>query len=157
MLEAGNALYFTRAYWQVLEREPMRLRLAEQARWTLLRASLRAAGRVLTRPRCVAAVGGARVAVVALFAGIDHAVAAAGAGCGRLDVARPAALDHDAGDALVVPRCGCREAEVGVELAGIAEAGILEALKPLETRGSADRQGRRGGTRSPGAAAEVAI
>lgn len=53
VLEAGNALYFTRAYWQVLEREPLRLRLEERARWSLLRASLRAAERVLTPTRAM--------------------------------------------------------------------------------------------------------
>ena len=53
VLEAGNALPFTRAYWQVLEREPARRRLEERARWALLRASLRAAERVLTPTRAM--------------------------------------------------------------------------------------------------------
>jgi alpha-1,3-rhamnosyl/mannosyltransferase len=53
VLEAGNALPFTRQYWQVLQREPLRLRLEELARWTLLRASLRAAERVLTPTRAM--------------------------------------------------------------------------------------------------------
>src|SRR5919202_2120519 len=38
VLEAGNALPFTRAYWHVLRREPARLQVEEQARWLLLRA-----------------------------------------------------------------------------------------------------------------------
>jgi alpha-1,3-rhamnosyl/mannosyltransferase len=53
VLEAGNALPFTRAYWQVLGREPIRVQLEEQARWLLLRASLRAAARVLTPTRAM--------------------------------------------------------------------------------------------------------
>jgi glycosyltransferase involved in cell wall biosynthesis len=53
VLEAGNALPFTRAYWQVLRREPLRLQLEEHARWMLLRASLRAAARVLTPTRAM--------------------------------------------------------------------------------------------------------
>jgi alpha-1,3-rhamnosyl/mannosyltransferase len=53
VLEAGNALPFTRTYWQVLEREPLRKRLEERARWKLLRASLRAAERVLTPTRAM--------------------------------------------------------------------------------------------------------
>jgi alpha-1,3-rhamnosyl/mannosyltransferase len=53
VLEAGNALPFTRAYWHVLEREPVRRRLEERARWALLRASLRAAERVLTPTRAM--------------------------------------------------------------------------------------------------------
>src|SRR5262249_30091388 len=53
VLEAGNALPFTRAYWHVLERERPRLRLEEHARWRLLRASLRAAARVLTPTRAM--------------------------------------------------------------------------------------------------------
>src|SRR5436190_10734275 len=40
VLEAGNALPFTRMYWQRLELESPRLRLEERARWALLRASL---------------------------------------------------------------------------------------------------------------------
>src|SRR5262249_55645960 len=53
VLEAGNALYFTRAYWDVLEREPLRLRFEEYARWKLLRASLYAAARILTPTRAM--------------------------------------------------------------------------------------------------------
>jgi glycosyltransferase involved in cell wall biosynthesis len=53
VLEAGNALPFTRAYWHVLERESVRLRVEERARWALLRASLRAAERVLTPTRAM--------------------------------------------------------------------------------------------------------
>jgi glycosyltransferase involved in cell wall biosynthesis len=53
VLEAGNALPFTRAYWRVLKREPARARLEEQARWALLRASLRASERVLTPTRAM--------------------------------------------------------------------------------------------------------
>jgi alpha-1,3-rhamnosyl/mannosyltransferase len=53
VLEAGNALYFTRAYWQALQRESLRLRVEERARWSLLRASLRAAERVLTPTRAM--------------------------------------------------------------------------------------------------------
>lgn len=53
VLEAGNALPFTRAYWHVLGREPARVQLEEQARWLLLRASLRAAARVLTPTRAM--------------------------------------------------------------------------------------------------------
>ena len=53
VLEAGNALQFTRLYWQALQRESARLRLEEHARWALLRASLRAAERVLTPTRAM--------------------------------------------------------------------------------------------------------
>ena len=53
VLEAGNALYFTRAYWHVLEHEPLRLRVEERARWELLRASLSAAERILTPTRAM--------------------------------------------------------------------------------------------------------
>ena len=53
VLEAGNALQFTRAYWQVLGDESVRVQLEEQARWRLLRASLRAATRVLTPTRAM--------------------------------------------------------------------------------------------------------
>src|SRR5439155_3857610 len=48
VLEAGNALPFTRAYWQMLRREPVLVRVEAHARWALLLASLRAAKRVLT-------------------------------------------------------------------------------------------------------------
>jgi glycosyltransferase involved in cell wall biosynthesis len=53
VLEAANALYFTHVYWHVLEREPLRLRMQERARWSLLRASLRAAERVLVPTRAM--------------------------------------------------------------------------------------------------------
>ena len=53
VLEAGNALPFTRAYWRVLAHEPLRLRVEERARWALLRASLRASERVLTPTRAM--------------------------------------------------------------------------------------------------------
>ncbi|HEX8967345.1 MAG TPA: glycosyltransferase [Chloroflexota bacterium] len=53
VLEAGNALPFTSAYWGVLEREPLRLRVEERARWRLLRASLHAATRVLVPTRAM--------------------------------------------------------------------------------------------------------
>ena len=53
VLEAGNALPFTRAYWQVLSREPVRVQLEDRARWMLLRASLRAAERVLAPTRAM--------------------------------------------------------------------------------------------------------
>jgi glycosyltransferase involved in cell wall biosynthesis len=53
VLEAGNALPFTRAYWELLGREPARLQIEEHARWILLRASLRSAARVLTPTRAM--------------------------------------------------------------------------------------------------------
>jgi glycosyltransferase involved in cell wall biosynthesis len=53
VLEAGNALPFTHAYWQVLARESLRIQAEEQARWALLRASLRASTRVLTPTRAM--------------------------------------------------------------------------------------------------------
>jgi glycosyltransferase involved in cell wall biosynthesis len=53
VLEAGNALPFTRTYWHVLRREPARLQVEEYARWLLLRASLRAATRVLAPTRAM--------------------------------------------------------------------------------------------------------
>src|SRR6266851_4672985 len=53
VLEAGNALPFTRAYWQVLSREPLLARVEAHARWALLLASLRAAKRVLTPTRAM--------------------------------------------------------------------------------------------------------
>ncbi|HET6316133.1 MAG TPA: hypothetical protein VFG86_06730, partial [Chloroflexota bacterium] len=53
VLEAGNALPFTRAYWQVLTREPMQAQVEAHARWALLLASLRAAKRVLTPTRAM--------------------------------------------------------------------------------------------------------
>jgi alpha-1,3-rhamnosyl/mannosyltransferase len=51
VLEAGNALPFTRAYWQALRREPVRLELEEHLRWLLLAASLRRTTRILTPTR----------------------------------------------------------------------------------------------------------
>jgi glycosyltransferase involved in cell wall biosynthesis len=53
VLEAGNALYFTRAYWDLLGHEPLRFRVEEWARWRLLRASLHAAERVITPTRAM--------------------------------------------------------------------------------------------------------
>jgi glycosyltransferase involved in cell wall biosynthesis len=53
VLEAGNALPFTRTYWHVLSREPARVQLEEQARWSLLRASLRSARRILAPTRAM--------------------------------------------------------------------------------------------------------
>jgi alpha-1,3-rhamnosyl/mannosyltransferase len=53
VLEAGNALPFTRAYWDVLRREAPRVRAEEHARWLLLRASLRSARRVLVPTRAM--------------------------------------------------------------------------------------------------------
>jgi glycosyltransferase involved in cell wall biosynthesis len=54
VLEAGNALPFTRAYWLRLRQEaPLRVRAQELARWALLRASLRAARRVLAPTRAM--------------------------------------------------------------------------------------------------------
>ena len=53
VLEAGNALPFTRAYWQVLSREPLLVQVEAHARWALLLASLRAANRVLTPTRAM--------------------------------------------------------------------------------------------------------
>jgi glycosyltransferase involved in cell wall biosynthesis len=53
VLEAGNALPFTRAYWQVLSREPRLVQVEAHARWALLWASLRAAKRVLTPTRAM--------------------------------------------------------------------------------------------------------
>jgi glycosyltransferase involved in cell wall biosynthesis len=47
VLEAGNALPFTPAFWRLVRRAPPRRQAAERARWLLLRASLRAATRVL--------------------------------------------------------------------------------------------------------------
>lgn len=53
VLEAANALPFTRAFWTLLARESLRVQLEEQARWLLLRASLRAATRVLVPTRAM--------------------------------------------------------------------------------------------------------
>jgi glycosyltransferase involved in cell wall biosynthesis len=53
VLEAGNALPFTDAFWQVLRREPVRVQVEEHTRWALLRASLRAAARVLVPTRAM--------------------------------------------------------------------------------------------------------
>jgi glycosyltransferase involved in cell wall biosynthesis len=53
VLEAGNALPFTSAYWQLLRREPSRVQFEEQARWLLLQASLRVARRVVVPTRAM--------------------------------------------------------------------------------------------------------
>jgi alpha-1,3-rhamnosyl/mannosyltransferase len=53
VLEAGNALSFTRAYWRLLRREPLLAQVEAHARWALLRASLRAATRVLVPTRAM--------------------------------------------------------------------------------------------------------
>lgn len=51
VLEAGNALLFSRHYWQLLRQEPLGLRADSVARWALLSASLRAATRILAPTR----------------------------------------------------------------------------------------------------------
>ncbi len=51
VLEAGNALPFTRAYWLLARRERARFQAEEVARWLLLQASLRASARVLVPSR----------------------------------------------------------------------------------------------------------
>jgi glycosyltransferase involved in cell wall biosynthesis len=53
VLEAGNALHFTRAFWDVLRTESPLAQLEEHARWALLRASLHAAERVLVPTRAM--------------------------------------------------------------------------------------------------------
>ncbi len=53
VLEAGNALPFTRAFWDVVCTEPPRVQLEEHARFALLRASLHAAERVLVPTRAM--------------------------------------------------------------------------------------------------------
>lgn len=53
VVEAGNALPFTHAYWDVLRGESPRVQVEEHARWLLLRASLRAAERVLAPTRAM--------------------------------------------------------------------------------------------------------
>ncbi|MGI9149138.1 MAG: glycosyltransferase [Chloroflexota bacterium] len=53
VLEAGNALPFTDAYWQMLRRETVRQQIEEHARWALLRASLGAAARILVPTRAM--------------------------------------------------------------------------------------------------------
>jgi glycosyltransferase involved in cell wall biosynthesis len=53
VLEAGNALPFTRAYWDALRREPLRLRVSELMRLFLLRASLASATRILAPTRAM--------------------------------------------------------------------------------------------------------
>jgi glycosyltransferase involved in cell wall biosynthesis len=53
VVEAGNALPFTRAFWHVLRDEPARDQLAEFARWALLYASLHAAERILVPTRAM--------------------------------------------------------------------------------------------------------
>lgn len=51
VLEAGNALQFTPAYWRWLRGEEPRVQAGEVARWLLLQASLNASTRVLTPSR----------------------------------------------------------------------------------------------------------
>jgi glycosyltransferase involved in cell wall biosynthesis len=51
VLEAGNALPFTRAYWQLIAQAPMRVQVEELLRWLLLHASLRSASRILVPTR----------------------------------------------------------------------------------------------------------
>ncbi|HEY3061201.1 MAG TPA: glycosyltransferase family 1 protein [Chloroflexota bacterium] len=53
VLEAGNALPFTRAFWDVLRTDSPHIQLAEHARFALLRASLHAAERVLVPTRAM--------------------------------------------------------------------------------------------------------
>jgi len=53
VLEAGNALHFTHAYWHALRSESARMQIEEYARWALLRASLRAAERILAPTRAM--------------------------------------------------------------------------------------------------------
>jgi glycosyltransferase involved in cell wall biosynthesis len=53
VLEAGNALPFTGAFWQVMGHEPVSAQIEEHARWALLKASLRAAARVLVPTRAM--------------------------------------------------------------------------------------------------------
>jgi len=53
VLEAGNALPFTRAFWDVLRTESPRVQIEEHARFALLRASLHAAERVLVPTRAM--------------------------------------------------------------------------------------------------------
>lgn len=53
VLEAGNALPFSRAYWEIVGRESVRFQFEEYARWALLRGSLRAARRVLAPTRAM--------------------------------------------------------------------------------------------------------
>ena len=54
VLEAGNALPFTRAYWQLLmQQAAVRTQVAEVLRWLLLRASLQSATRVLVPTRAM--------------------------------------------------------------------------------------------------------
>src|SRR5262249_39094050 len=53
VLEAGNALPFTPAFWRALRRESVSRRLEELARWHLLRSSLLAATRILAPTRAM--------------------------------------------------------------------------------------------------------
>jgi len=53
VLEAGNALPFTPAFWRALRRESGSRRLEELARWHLLRSSLLAATRILAPTRAM--------------------------------------------------------------------------------------------------------
>lgn len=53
VLEAGNALPFTRAYWLWVQRQSPLFQAEQVGRWLLLRASLRAAARVLAPTRAM--------------------------------------------------------------------------------------------------------
>jgi glycosyltransferase involved in cell wall biosynthesis len=53
VLEAGNALPFTPAYWRALRSAPAAKRAEELARWLLLRSSLNAAARILAPTRAM--------------------------------------------------------------------------------------------------------
>lgn len=53
VVEAGNALPFTRLFWQILDDEPLSARLEERCRWALLRASLSVARRILVPTRAM--------------------------------------------------------------------------------------------------------
>lgn len=53
VLEAANALPFTRAYWLWLAKQSPRLQVQESLRWRLLRASLRRSTRVLVPTRAM--------------------------------------------------------------------------------------------------------
>lgn len=53
VLEAGNALPFTHAYWLWVQRQPVRLQAEEMLRWLLLSQSLKASSRVLVPTRAM--------------------------------------------------------------------------------------------------------
>lgn len=53
VLEAGNALPFTRAYWLWVQRQTPLFQVEQAMRWLLLRASLRTAARVLAPTRAM--------------------------------------------------------------------------------------------------------